>query len=1414
MANDTTNKNQVSEQDDVLLKKLLPAASQPVQEPVEPAEVDPYLLGDSGLSFIDGDTLKDPKTDSRLRLAGIDMEELTKVNRHGLDVGEAGGGEAKDSVAYLANKYGYTNVQKVDYDKTNKRDVVELLDDNGKRFSTFLAATGIAKPTYIGKSNQVTDQEDYAQYLLGMANRASKKKGDPLTDFEQAREDINLAALESTGGVPMQKLEAFNEEEYALMPELFSGVTLRNKEITMEGRAKHPFSAAASAGVSSAMNGFRQLGAKLSEMAGFEDMQTSLEAKAGYSTTKMGRGPKVLLDHRDVDWTSFDDVTEYLGGNLAMSLPYMGVIAGATLLAPVTGGASAIVPASMYTGMVLDEMGGKTEDKNFGYAVAGGVLASALDKIGFQGAVGLFAGKNMLTNQAKKTAIKAIKETTDEGVKARVKLVASQILGKPVTELTDETIGVALGGLAKREMAAMTADAAEFAAMNLTKMNVARNLVGKATKGAGIEGVTEALQELTQYTAAVAGSEANTWDWDEIEQRMIGAAVAGGTLGAGLSVPGSIYETGQWVDAKVRKSPNDLRFVNEVNASQAEIREKYNGVIPDVEEILEETQAEINAKGATAAASGQARTSTGNLDGRVEEHKETQKERTTGETIKDIFSDPIKALREGISTAVNTSVRARSDTAKLLYDMYGGIGKKFFGGVSYYNYKNQVYVALNNKVGNIDAVVDSFKLPRTQSFRSKKSFVDATMRNFYTKYIYPKTMVGPDGKTLDNAKRYTGEDVDSMIDWDSIQDPEFKPYINQIRKTIRDLYTVDEAMYEAMQAQRKASGITSDLGNLQDHIFRSKSLNKQAIAKNKGDFISQLVESYGMDRSDAASLTESILDNQEINSIDDAFDITRGGLAPRGHKRRTLNLSDNQAFKKYMDESLFSNTDSLIKSTSRYVAHTKYIGPNSSVLSAMIDKIETELRGNAEPGSEKARQARQEANAIASSMADLVNADSGNYKRIQSPFIRNAQKFVTVFGVLSMLPLAAVSSIVEFGLTFRNVSHQNLHNNVGSFGILVAKELYDYVANIGKIAKVTDRSFEVDKEIASRTARMQPTLPDGSPNPQYDPRYRDIGDTGALLDRAGFGVNNVGSATLTGVTEKSELTQTIMESFFKIIGLENVTTLTRSMRASFYNDFLIENLDMIARNEGKPDTIEVAQARKVLLDIGVPVDKMLLLSKQLADPIGSQDPAVLAEYERQFNNGLTNFISQSVPMPNAMNRPLFYSNQHLALFTQFQGYVSTFTATILPKMWEDMRLSTPGLKYSTFSAMMTMLMLAYASQYLKDLIKFGEESPYLDDKEKWLRAVYSSGLLGTPERILSSNMVLPLYEDRTRSMAESLWVNIGGEAPASGMIDNLFMIGQGAWEGENDKLIKGLVKLTPLGPIHTRVREALSTSEF
>ena len=157
--------------------------------------------------------------------------------------------------------------------------------------------------------------------------------------------------------------------------------------------------------------------------------------------------------------------------------------------------------------------------------------------------------------------------------------------------------------------------------------------------------------------------------------------------------------------------------------------------------------------------------------------------------------------------------------------------------------------------------------------------------------------------------------------------------------------------------------------------------------------------------------------------------------------------------------------------------------------------------------------------------------------------------------------------------------------------------------------------------------------------------------------------------------------------------------------------------------------------------------------------------------------------------------------------TQFNGFIATFTANIVPKLWnKGLRKGTPQIKYDTFVLILTMIALGGASQMLKDMLKFGEPSPYLDGVGYAQRALYSSGVLGQFERVVDT--VAPLYPQRDNGL-EWVFNTIVGEAgPSVRLLSNAVTGVGNLAAGEAERGFRNLGKTLPMVAPLTGLRNA------
>jgi len=1339
------------------LGELLTQEEEATQGPQESS----LAINGSDWAFIDGDTIFNSKTGKSIRLDGIDTRETAKfIKEKPYSESEIGADSATSYIASLANEYGFNREvysgEKGYYD----RDLGDLYNADGESFVQTLIKAGVVSPSRFSGGDDLGNV--LASNFAEKSRNSDKVLGSArdLTPFEQARQAIHEVETDPYGGMAVQKLMAFDAAEFARNPNFYMGIKTINAGADYEGKSRTPFGTGFDVGFANLYKGLNTFGQALSDRVGAEEMEASFAADAVKNQRYINAQPLLNMNVTEMDWTSFDEVSSGLRGMLGSSLPFMGATLAGMAAMPVTGGTSIALPVSVYTGMVLDTMEGDIADKNIGIAMVAGTAMTFLDRLGLKG---LVSPKMMLTKEGRTEAISQI---------ARVKGISNA-----------EASSLLLS-MSKRELLSQIDNSKEFAANQIQKGHLFRESVKRLSRGTAQEGVTEAMQELTEYTAAVIGSE-KQWDYDEIENRMINAIVAGGIMGAGFSAPGTAFQVADWHAAADIDSEVDNRFDNQVHSNIVKQQEDSRGYIQTVESItstnsveekvFQEKMAEQKFDKAEAQETGRSWDPDNDLanprsvDDWAEMH---DRPNTSLAWIKSFAKNPKVALRGTMDNAIQ-KLEGVSTTAVKMVDMIGSYRNRVFPG------KNMV-MSQQLKVAEYDGMLSpqeeieaSFKTPRGLSSSGRSDFVSKLM------YKYNEELLKP--------ARESGKPVD----WSKASD-DLVSNKQALLRYDKELLARSNAMLRdnniAIEDSNTVANSQDPIEVLQDWSYRHKNLLTEYIANHKVEFINTLMSSYELDYNTALDLTDSIIHDQTVNTIGDAFDVTKHGLNPSYNKQRKMNISDRPEFSKFLEQNIFKNMGDASRSSARFQAHRKFIGKDSVYLNRMLNDTYVEVR-NAK-GEEAAIKHTAE---LAHDIRNALNAESGNYKRIENQNLKQAQKYLTVVTMLQSLSNAAFSSIPEVAMIFNGVPRDVMVKNTATYGYLFGNAVGSWIRNLGVVARVAKPRDAIETIIEKKLAEYRS-------KGDNDPRFIYYTDMKEMLRSTGFMSQETGAATTTGVQETNQLTKGMADAFFKANFLHDQQDMHRMMRLSLFNDFLIGKIDLIDRYEGQADTVGVAEAKKMLRDLGIPLSSLQPLSHKMkrGEALTETEAAI---YKDVFLNGAANFVNQAIPMPNALNRPLIYSDPHFAMLTQFNGFTSTFQANQIPMMWDQVKRGGPsskGLTYGTFASASTMLLLAFASQGIKDELKYGESSPYLSDPQKIQRAIYSSGLLGTMERVIGSDFLFPLYPESSYGASEYVWDHVAGEAPAAGTVERAYGIIEGLITSDDDQFKRNLYGSIPI----------------
>ena len=1326
-------------------------------------------------AFIDGDTLASTSevdqygNPLKFRMKGIDAPEITKVfGADNVALGTAGSDRANEALMQLAKKEGFTNVFRTGKFDPNGRELIDLQDDKGRSWEQTLVRTGVLNPTRYSSEGAIRSYK--AAQALGTDGLGE--------NYDLARNVIAEAIADETKYEQRFRQKAIDETQLAYTGGLYASnnVMFRDRSRDFENKAMSPFSTAWDIGLTGAIEGLYGAVELIGETSGWDWAKNVGEAGIYRAREKLQKNPEVVTSYKDIDgFFGKEGFLQYVANNGAISLPYMAATIAGAVAAPYVGASAlgvaatgaVLSPVALYTGTIWNDQEG--DNKNAYLAVAGGVSQSVLDRLGLK----FLNPSALLTKEGREQAITAMTNNTGEAGR----LMQAKNMALFGREITDPAVAKKmLLTLSRQEVAKYADDAARFAKNQITARNVARNQLTRIAKAGAGEGITEALQEAIGYTAAHTANGFRDWDANEFKDRLIDATIAGTSLGGAISIPGGVYDYGAWVDVAYRTGPDTGRQTSdmgrlaqqdiEANGQQYNVQQenaRVKAATDNINQRVEALQQRLSNRRLSRRDRQQAESELAELGGvdlndRADAHVAAKQDRAVGQIAKDWWKG-IPGLWRGMTRFMfdnQGGIQQDSVTARILGESVGSNLQRSVSGETYENRKHNLISEIKYKLGDVSDLLAAFG--RTDKRKSRLEFSE----QYYEVFEAARERAGRENRD---------------INWDIDLPENLQPFANAFRNFHNKLIETGDRLHN-MQAVHNP-----ELGYVNDYLSRYKSLDKLAIENNRAEFelaLTNIMNEEGqqvLTPQAAKELTDQILqiDGADVPSnftLDGGFSVTdRSTFRPQSHRGRTLNLSDRAEFKQFMERDIFTNVSNAAKSAVRYTVLEEYVGSNNAKLNYRLNKIEEEL---IESGKYTVDEARARVNKLAFDLKNYFDAESGNYKRNIPPILRHAQKNILFVTTITGLPLATLSNFVELGLT-----------SVG----LTQKQIFGEKGSINSIA----RSFA--DEFGNTANRLYGTIAN-QPAPHKRGRFGH-----AILKKLGFFDWEVGAAHTTGVSETGRWHQRILDMYFKTILLQQWTNAARAARAAIALDYISDKVAiMVAARQADITTNESREAEEGLRNLGLDTQFLLryhtgfVRDEQTVLP--NQD--VRQQWERMINDATFNFINEAVALPQSANRPLIFQDPRFALFTQFQGFIATFTANHIPKMYTQLaKRGTPAMKYNIFATVSTMILLGFVSQHLKDLLKYGETTPYFKGMEYIRRGVGASGLLGTSERVI--DFVFPMYDKRYGSNVEWFFGTIASESAGVSKALRIGDITADVITGE--KPPETIVKITPIAQV-------------
>jgi len=796
-------------------------------------------------TFIDADTIRDADGTS-YRLQGYDAPEVAGFKGGKWKAGTAGAADATREITRLAESQGYTNIVKTGQVDPNGREIIELHDQNGRNFTTELLKSGALD------AGKYTTQDDLDAIAV------AKAFGNNNDEFSDAADKIAGAIEEETDRPIAFRQAALNEAAYA-EGHGTAALSFRKTDRDIRNNSLNPLSDAWDQGWVGAKEGYYGFLELLGDSTGTEYLADIGEAGITRARAQQEEYGRILTDWKDVN--GIQSGVSYIANNAAMSLPYMVTTAAASVAgavaAPVIGTAGALavgvgVPSMVYAGQTWNEMEG---EKDASIALTAGLVQGSLDRLGLGAITGKVAPNNITA-----AAVQKIMKARGLGKEA-----AEQVLAQST----------------KQELADFLRASGEIA----TKQLVAKQ-TGKAfLKSAASEGLTEVMQEATAYTAATQGSD-KEFNWEELNERLAAAAIAGSTLGGAFSVPGSAKGA-----LDHRALLGDHALADETTATQsalwAEEEKKSNGYVATNAENLANIHKQITSEGVGLS-----------LEEQAQDYKDHAKGRSVGEKAQDALS-AIPSLWRGATRNIFTDdVMSQSRSARIAADLFGANPNRVFSGASFEDAKHHRVATYKNMISIPEQMYQSLNEGKAYTAADKKRISD--------------TFYGIVSKAVDKNGNFNPDLVPAG--------PHKQTYV----KLAQEFNRLADKMYADQKAHNP------ELGYIRNYLHKYKTLNKAAVHKDRNRFEKLL------------KVTDRIVTDANVGDVDEAFSVVKGGIVPSSHKKRSLGLSEKAEFQDFLEQDMFANVAHAAKSAARYTAHRDFIGKNGEVVSKLLDNMRKE----------------------------------------------------------------------------------------------------------------------------------------------------------------------------------------------------------------------------------------------------------------------------------------------------------------------------------------------------------------------------------------------------------------------------------------------------------------------------------------
>jgi hypothetical protein len=1266
---------------------------------------------------LDADTVRDSAGD--IRYNNLNAPEVDHMEKHSFVPGDWGGEFYTKLYASLANEAGYTETFRTGDKGYYGRDLGGRQDEYGEAFSDKLYYEGLARP----KDASTQELSDMGVFARAFRADVEGEKDDM---WQQARDKQTTYMNKTMNGFKELAVDEAEKAEYdnyfgkSYSPLYQHDVQYRNEDRDLDNIANSNFRTGWAVGWGSIRQSATEAVAMLGDILNDKDMYDWGMVRSKEADYENSERPVFSNDLMDVtDAKSFGN---WVAGIAGVALPYMlgligtrfvgGVVAATSpVLGPGAFGAGmtmAFAPAVwVYAGEAYGNMEGGMDQKNAGLALSAGIVMAALDFLGLRGIMGA------------STALKK------DGIRMIAKEYAKKegIPEDAATKIITDKMGN-LKALALKDIAAMS-----DLQMNKSLLATA---VGKRTlKGMAVEGATEFGQESTGYLAGHFGTASSIrpeFDMDEWQRIAINATAGGFLLGGGIAGTTTTYgeiagfnrlkrdvspvtKNKNWFSGTALERADDML--------QSKDQEKVSVILDENGQPIVKEEGDPDAPEVY------------NFEG-------------AGRDVEKEFDDDYKTgHQQDLSTGRGGD--------KTLWQNVKEFPERFTRKVGAF-WENRAIKAIDKHAKNPERAKELLGIILSQFGMSNTAWMQSldlgdTKRLLQQKLLFEVSEfkaelntllgVGVGGKTDTEATKIFMDYLQAKREGKPTN-PEYNQIADQLDAMVVKLGGQIEGSTTGVTDNilteiNKLLGDTAEVQRKPFYFQDSAKLKLSEVVKDKDGFVAKLMES-GWTKIEAEEFYE-FLEGGPLH-----YD--KGSLRELGFVNfpaRSVQQSKDELYKIFGKESKFLENDPFqrlrenIQEQVNYAVDKRILGDRGIRYKKLMLLLKDEMGEGWDPR-------------MLTHFTDSIAASRGDYRRMKSRRAERMIGHITFFNTFSHLDLSAIASLPEAALVLLGATRDKKIMELFQMG-------------------VNDFARKYVTEGKHGYSYINPSV--GMTREQYT---RNLAD----FYRYGYGTSTHGAIGQVGIDEgvykASKIKEFAMSTFFRANLLKIYTDTTRVARLSMANDAIFGDLEIVAmfppghdnRNTGlfhdaferlrdlKIDPDRVATRYKPLVDAA----RMTLNeghdTQTLYDRVLELDPTFIDD----MDIARMTWVDNAIAHPDAMNRPLFYSNPYYRLFTQYNGFMSVFTASILPKIWKRVKSQDPTAKYSTVAIGAAMIVAGFLSQAMKDEWRYGGRPGWLNEKGFIQRGVASSGLLGTPERLLS--MLSPIYDDSRKPWESTL----------------------------------------------------------